>query len=77
MCIILVANIIWRSGHPICSSFLLDFPFLHIVANVSSQFSTSQLYNIIVLADTFGRQIVLSMHKKIRENSLGTKVDYF
>ena len=29
MSIILVANIIWRSGHAIRSSFLLDFSFLH------------------------------------------------
>ena len=29
MCIILVANIIWYSGHAICSSFPLDFSFLH------------------------------------------------
>ena len=29
VCIILLANIIWRSGHAICSSSLLDFSFLH------------------------------------------------
>ena len=29
MCIILIANIIWRSGHAKRSSFLLDFSFLH------------------------------------------------
>ena len=29
LCINLVANIIWGTGHPICSSFLLDFSFLH------------------------------------------------
>ena len=29
LCISLVANIIWGPGHPICSSFLLDFSFLH------------------------------------------------
>ena len=29
MCIVFVANIIWRSGHVIRSSFLLDFSFLH------------------------------------------------
>ena len=29
MCITLVANIIWRSGHAIPSSFLLDFSFPH------------------------------------------------
>ena len=59
MYIILVANIIWRSGHAIrYSSFFLNFlspPY--IVAGVSSQFSMSQLCNMIVLAalngDTF------------------------
>ena len=51
MCIILVANITWRSGHAIRSSFLLDFSaFSTIVADVSSQFSTSQLIYMIVLA---------------------------
>ena len=29
LCINLVANIIWGPGNPICSSFLLDFSFLH------------------------------------------------
>ena len=29
MCIILVANIIWHSGHAIRSSYLLDFSLLH------------------------------------------------
>ena len=52
MYIILVANIIWRSGHAIrYSSFFLNFlspPY--IVAGVSSQFSMSQLCNMIVLA---------------------------
>ena len=85
MYIILVANIIWRFGHEIrYSSFFLNFlspPC--IVAGVSSQFSMSQLCNMIVLAarlmgTLFGPQIVLSMHKKmVKENSLGAKVDYF
>ena len=55
---------------------------------VSSQFSTSQLYDlqhsyVIILAarlmgTPFGRQIVLSIHKKmVKENSLGAKVGYF
>ena len=52
MYIILVANIIWRFGHEIrYSSFFLNFlspPC--IVAGVSSQFSMSQLCNMIVLA---------------------------
>ena len=54
-----------------------------IVADVSSQFSTSQLCNMIVfaarlMAILFRRQIVLSMHKKlVKKNSLGAKVDYF
>ena len=81
MCVILVANIIWRSGHAIRSSFPLNFSSLIIVADVSSQFPTSQLCNTIVLAarfrgTLFGHQIVLSMHKKvIKENSPGAKVD--
>ena len=58
-------------------------PFFNIVAVVSSQFSTSQLYNVIVLAarlmrTLFGRQIVISKRKKmVKENLLGAKVDYF
>ena len=58
-------------------------PFSTIVADVCSQFSTSQLCNMIVLAarfmgTLFGRQIVLSIKKKmVKENSLGAKVDYF
>ena len=45
-------------------------PFSTIVADVSSQFSTSQRCNMIVLAarlmgTLFGLQIVLSMHKKM------------
>ena len=84
MYIILVANIIWPSGHALRSSFFLNFlspPY--IVAGVSSQFSMLQLCNMIVLAarlmgTLFGPQIVLSMHKKmVKENSLGAKVDYF
>ena len=63
--------------------FLWISPLSTIVADVSSQFSTSQLCNMMVLAarlmDTlFGRQIVLSMHQKMdKENSPGAKVDYF
>ena len=45
MCIILVANTIWYSGLAIRSSFLLDST---IIDDVSSQFSTSQLRNMIV-----------------------------
>ena len=58
-------------------------PLSTIVADVSSQFSTLQLCNIIVLAarfmgTLFGRQIVLSMHKKVdKKNSPGALVDYF
>ena len=81
MCIILVANIIRRSGHAIHSSFLSAR--FHLSPPQSSQFSKSQPCNMIVLAarlkrTPFGRQIVLSMHKKmVEENSLGAKVDYF
>ena len=80
MYIILVANIIWRSGHAIrYSSFFLNFlspPY--IVAGVSSQFSMSQLCNMIVLAarlmgTLFGPQIVLSMHKKIGQGGLARR----
>ena len=80
MYIILVANIIWRSGHAIrYSSFFLNFlspPC--IVAGVSSQFSMSQLCNMIVLAarlmgTLFGPQIVLSMHKKIGQGGLARR----
>ena len=62
--------------------FLWISPLSIIVADVSSQFSTLQLRNIIVLAarflgTLFGRQIVLSMHKKVdKENSPGARVDY-
>ena len=45
--------------------FLLISPLSIIVTNVSSQFSTSQLCKLIVLADSCGRQIVVSMHKKL------------
>ena len=57
-------------------------PFFTIIADVSSQFSTSQLCNVIVLAarlmrTLFGRQIVISKRKKIvKENLPGAKVDY-
>ena len=63
--------------------FLWISPLSIIVADVSPQFSTSQLCNIIVLAarflgSLFDRQIVLSMHNKVdKENSPGAKVDYF
>ena len=88
VCIILVANIIWRSGHAIRSSFHVDFSFLHHNCEVSSQFSTSQLYDlqhsyVIILAarlmgTPFGSQIVLAIPKKmVKENSLGAKVGYF
>ena len=40
MCIFLVANIIWRSGHAIRSSFLLDFSFLHHNCRRATLFST-------------------------------------
>ena len=107
MCIILVANVSWRSGQAIRSSVLRIFSFLRhscrrvvtvfyahsyktwsfgralnrntfwpsnpfsaMVADVSSQFPTSQLYNMIVLAvrligTLFRRQIVPSMHAKM------------
>ena len=70
MYIILVANIIWPSGHALRSSFFLNFlspPY--IVAGVSSQFSMLQLCNMIV----FGPQIVLSMHKKIGQGGLARR----
>ena len=77
MCINLVANITWGPGHAIRSSFPLDFSSLHhtsplstILADVSSQFSTLPQCNMIVLATRlmetlFGRQIALSMRKKM------------
>ena len=74
MCITLVANIIWRSSHAIRSSFLLDFFFSTIVADLFSQFFTSQLGNMIVLAAKSYFQCTKTMGK---ENSLGAKVDYF
>ena len=64
-------------------SFLWISPLFTIVADVSLQYSTSQLCNMIVLAarfmgTLFGPQIVLLMHKKMdKENSLGVKVDYY
>ena len=54
-----------------------------MVADVSSQFSVSQICNIIVLAarfmgTLFSHKIVISMHIKVdKENSPGAKVDYF
>ena len=74
MCITLVANIIWRSSHAIRSSFLLDFFFSTIVADLFSQFFTSQLGNIIVLAAKSYFQCTKTM---VKENLLGAKVDYF
>ena len=51
MCIIVVANILRRSGHAIRSSHLLHFISLStIVADVPSHFPTSQRCNMIVLA---------------------------
>ena len=61
--------------------FLWISPVSIVVADVSSQFPTSQLCNMIVLVGRFrgtlfGRQIVLSMHEKVnKENSSGAKVD--
>ena len=81
MCIILVANIIGALATQYIRPFIWISPLSIRVADVSSQFSTSQLYNTIVLAarfleTLFGYQIVLSMHKKVDKNS-GAKVDYF
>ena len=69
MCIILEANIIWCSGLQYIRPFFQISPFCTIIANVSSQFSTLQLRNMIALAAClmgmlFGCQILLSMHKK-------------
>ena len=66
--------------------FLWISPLSIIVADVSSQFSTSQLCNIIVLAARFLGSLFgdtfwppnRTMHKKVdKENSPGAKVDYF
>ena len=82
MCILRVANVIWRSGHAIRSSFPLDFSSLHYSCRRVFTVFYVQLRNIIVLAarflgTLFGRQIVLSMHKKVdKENSPGARVDY-
>ena len=66
ICIILEANIIWRSGHVIRSSFLLDFSFLHHICRR------------VLMGTLFGSQIVLAIHKKmVKENLLGAKVGYF
>ena len=81
MCIILVANIIGALATQYIRPFIWISPLSIRVADVSSQFSTSQLYNMIVLAarfleTLFGYQIVPSVHKKVDKNS-GAKVDYF
>ena len=52
ICIILRANIIWRSGHAIRSSFLLDFSFLHHICRR------------VLMGTLFGSQIVLAIPKK-------------
>ena len=81
MCILRVANIIWRSGHAIRSSFPLDFSSLHYSCRRVSTVFYVTAYNRFgraLFGDIFGRQIVLSMHKKVdKENSPGAKVDYF
>ena len=81
MCIIRVANIIWRSGHAIRSSFPLDFSSLHYSCRRVFTVFYVTAYNRFgraLFGDIFGRQIVLSMHKKVdKENSPGAKVDYF
>ena len=69
MCIILVANIYGASATQYVRPFLQISPFSSVVADVSSQFSSSQLCNMIVLAarligTLFGHQIVFSMRKK-------------
>ena len=52
-------------------------PFSTIIAYASSQFSTSQLYNMILaarlVATLFGRQIVLPMDKKIGQGELAKR----
>ena len=52
-------------------------PFSTIIAYASSQFSTSQLYKMILaarlVATLFGRQIVLPMHKKIGQGELAKR----
>ena len=63
MCILRVANIIGAPATQYVRLFLWISPLSIIVADVSSQFSTLQLRNIIVLAarflgTLFGRQIV-------------------
>ena len=57
MCIILVPNIIWRSGQAIRSSSPLDFSSLHFsFRGVCSQFSTWQLcYTSLLAARLWGR----------------------
>ena len=85
MCIILVANIIWRSGHVIPSSFLLDFSFLHHSYRrvFITVFYVTAMQHMIVLTARFmgtliGRQIVVSMHKRmVKENSLGSITSIF
>ena len=53
MCIILVANIIWRSGHAIRSSFLLDIYFLRY----SCRRVLTVFYGTAVQHDRFGRAL--------------------
>ena len=71
MCIILVANIISLYVRP----FLWISTLSTLVTDVSSQFSTSQLCDMIVFAahfmgTLFDHQIVLSMHKKSGKGEL-------
>ena len=74
MCIIFVANIIWRSGHAIRSSFLLDFSFLHhsYRRDASSQFSASQLCNMVVLAACLGHFLASKSYSfNVQKNGQG------
>ena len=77
MCIILVANIIWRSASHYIRPLFYISPFSTIIAYASSQFSTSQLYNMILaarlVATLFGRQIVLPMDQKIGQGELAKR----
>ena len=83
MCIVLVVNIIWRSGRAVRSPFLLDFSFLHHSCRRVFTFFyvTAVICNINVLAarlmeTLFGRQMVIPMRKEmVKENSLGA--NYF
>ena len=83
MCIVLVANIIWRSGRAVRSPFLLDFSFLHHSCRrvFTVFYVTALICNINVLAarlmeTLFGCQMVPPIRKKMfKENSLGA--NYF